>query len=151
VFSMQSVHVRYNHYSQLSQPEPNNRTCKYKYMYSCTHNCAYRYALCSQVLYTVCCSSKLYAHKHFCKKNCKLFLIKQQLRLGTNVKVRGLNAGLLARSQFASESSCDRPTRSRFPLVSLGPRANAELVPKFHVAVHASRAALPMVTLKISL
>jgi hypothetical protein len=35
-------------------------------------------------------------------------------------------------------------------LVFLGPRANAELVPKFHVALHASNAALPMVTLKIS-
>jgi hypothetical protein len=32
----------------------------------------------------------------------------------------------------------------------LGPRANAELVPKFHVALHASHAALRMVTLKIS-
>jgi hypothetical protein len=31
----------------------------------------------------------------------------------------------------------------------LGPRANAELVPKFHVALHASHAAFPMVTLKI--
>jgi hypothetical protein len=29
-------------------------------------------------------------------------------------------------------------------------RTNAELVPKFHVALHASHAALPMVTLKIS-
>jgi hypothetical protein len=29
-------------------------------------------------------------------------------------------------------------------------RANAELVPKFHVALHASHAALPMVTLRIS-
>jgi hypothetical protein len=33
--------------------------------------------------------------------------------------------------------------------VFLGSRANAELVPKFHVALHASHAALPMVTLKI--
>jgi hypothetical protein len=32
----------------------------------------------------------------------------------------------------------------------LGPRANAELVPKLHVALHASHAALPMVTLKFS-
>jgi hypothetical protein len=31
-----------------------------------------------------------------------------------------------------------------------GPRANAELVPKFHVALYASHAALPMVTQKIS-
>jgi hypothetical protein len=34
--------------------------------------------------------------------------------------------------------------------VFLGLRANAELVPKFHVALHASHAALPMVTLNIS-
>jgi hypothetical protein len=31
-----------------------------------------------------------------------------------------------------------------------GPRANAEFVPKFHVELHASHAALPMVTVKIS-
>jgi hypothetical protein len=31
-----------------------------------------------------------------------------------------------------------------------GPRANAELVPKFHVALHASHADIPMVILKIS-
>jgi hypothetical protein len=30
------------------------------------------------------------------------------------------------------------------------PRANAELVPKFHVALHASHAALPLVALEIS-
>jgi hypothetical protein len=35
-------------------------------------------------------------------------------------------------------------------VVSLGPRANAELVPKFHVALHASHAALSMVILEIS-
>jgi hypothetical protein len=35
-------------------------------------------------------------------------------------------------------------------VVLLGPRANAELVPKFHVALHDSHAALSMVTLKIS-
>jgi hypothetical protein len=56
----------------------------------------------------------------------------------------------LARSQFASGRSCDQPTRSRFSVVFFGPRANSELVPKFHIALHASRAALPMVTLKIS-
>jgi hypothetical protein len=57
---------------------------------------------------------------------------------------------LLATSQFASWRSCDQPTRSRFSVVFLGPRANAELVPKFHVALHASHGALPMVTLQIS-
>jgi hypothetical protein len=35
-------------------------------------------------------------------------------------------------------------------VVFLGPRENAELVPKFHVALHASNAAFPVVTLKIS-
>jgi hypothetical protein len=34
--------------------------------------------------------------------------------------------------------------------VLLFPRANAELVPKFHVALHAYHAALPMVILEIS-
>jgi hypothetical protein len=36
-----------------------------------------------------------------------------------------------------------------FSVVFLGPRANAELVPKFHVALHASHAALSVVTLKL--
>jgi hypothetical protein len=35
-------------------------------------------------------------------------------------------------------------------VVFLGPRANAELVLKFHVALHGSHAALPMVALEIS-
>jgi hypothetical protein len=34
-------------------------------------------------------------------------------------------------------------------VVFLGPSANAELVPKFHVALHASQAALPMVASEI--
>jgi hypothetical protein len=75
---------------------------------------------------------------------------KQQQRVVTNVRVRGLNAGLLARSQFAFGRSCGRQTRSRFSVVFLGPRANAELVPKFHVALHVSHAALPMLALEIS-
>jgi hypothetical protein len=33
-------------------------------------------------------------------------------------------------------------------VIFLGPRANAELVFKFHIALHASHAALPMVTPK---
>jgi hypothetical protein len=37
-----------------------------------------------------------------------------------------------------------------FSVVFLGPRANAELVPNFHVELHASHAALLMVALKIS-
>jgi hypothetical protein len=34
-------------------------------------------------------------------------------------------------------------------VVFLGPGANAQLIPKFHIALHALHAALPMVTLKI--
>jgi hypothetical protein len=59
-----------------------------------------------------------------------------------------LNAGLLTRNQFASERPCDRPNRSRFSVVFLDPKANAELVPKFHVALHATYAALALVTSK---
>jgi hypothetical protein len=74
---------------------------------------------------------------------------KTTAQTGANVRARGFNAGLLARSQFASGRSCNRPTRSTFSVVFFGLRANAELVPKFHIALHASHAALPMVTLKI--
>jgi hypothetical protein len=74
----------------------------------------------------------------------------QQHKLGTNVRVRRFNAGLLARSQFAFGRSCDRPIRSKFSVVFLDTRANAELVPKFHMALHASHAALPMIALEIS-
>jgi hypothetical protein len=70
---------------------------------------------------------------------------KKTAQTGTNVRARVFNARLLARSQFVSGKSCDQSTRSRFSVVFLGPRANAELVPKFHVALHASHAALPMV------
>jgi hypothetical protein len=75
---------------------------------------------------------------------------KETAQIGTNVRARVFNAGLLARSQFASRRSYDRSTRSRFSMVILGPRANAEFVPKFHVALHASHAALPMVTSTVS-
>jgi hypothetical protein len=71
-------------------------------------------------------------------------------QIGTNVRAQGCKAGLVARNQFASGRSCDRLTWSKFSMAFLGPRANGELVPKFHVALHASHAALPMVTLKIS-
>jgi hypothetical protein len=90
----------------------------------------------------------------FVKATCKCFQRKEKgkkttkktAQIGTSVRACVFNAGLLARSQFASGRSCDRPTRSRFSVVFLGPRANAELVPKFHVALHASHPALPMVT-----
>jgi hypothetical protein len=55
-------------------------------------------------------------------------------QVGTNVRARVFNARLLPRSQFASGRSCDRPTRTRFSVVFLGPRANAQLIPKFYAA-----------------
>jgi hypothetical protein len=74
---------------------------------------------------------------HIIRKICKnkyinLFLFKlSNSQIGTNVRIRVFNAGLLARSQFASGRSCNRPTRSKFSVVFLGPRAKAQLVPKF--------------------
>jgi hypothetical protein len=53
---------------------------------------------------------------------------KATAQIGTNIKVHVFNAGLLARSQFVSGRSCDRPTRSRFSMVFFTPGANAELV-----------------------
>jgi hypothetical protein len=79
------------------------------------------------------------------KENEKERKKKATVQIGTNVRARRLNAGLLARSQFASGKSCDQPTRSRFSVVFLGPRTNAELVPKFHDALNASHEALPKV------
>jgi hypothetical protein len=96
------------------------------------------------------CLCKLYTDTIFVKTTCKCFQRKEKkAQIGTSVGTRVFNARLLARSQFASGRSCDQPIRSRFSVVFLGPRANAELVPKFHVALHASHAALPMVTPKI--
>jgi hypothetical protein len=54
-------------------------------------------------------------------------LIKKKEKIGTNVRVREYNAGLLARSQFPSRRSCDRPNILRFSVVFLGPRAMVEL------------------------
>jgi hypothetical protein len=88
------------------------------------------------VLYTVWCLFKSYAHNNNCKKN----LLKKERKskekkekekkntttqIETNVRAPGFNAGLLAGGRFASERSCDRPTRSRSSVVFLGPRADA--------------------------
>jgi hypothetical protein len=96
--------------------------------------------------------SKSYAHQNNCQKQLVEKKEKKEAtaQIGTNVRARVFNTGLLARSQFAFGRSCNLPTRSRFSVVFLGPRANAKLVPKLHVALRASHAALPMVTLRIS-
>jgi hypothetical protein len=75
---------------------------------------------------------------------------EEKTPIETNVRDRVFNAGVLAKSLCEFGRSCDPTTRSKLFVVVLGSRANAELVPKFHVALHASHAALPMVTLQIS-
>jgi hypothetical protein len=119
------------------------------------HICSHMRLFLPYVLYTVWCLSKSYEHTNNCKEKQlvgkkkkearkRKDRKKQQHRLGTNVRVRGFKERLLVRSQFAPGSSCDRPTLSRFSVVLLGPRVNAELV------LHASHSAIPMGTLKIS-
>jgi hypothetical protein len=90
-------------------------------MYNCKHICAYMHSFHLHVLYTVWCLSKLYVDKIFVKTTCKYFLRKEKTQMGTRVRARVFNAGLLARSHFASRRPCDRPTRSRFPWFSLVP------------------------------
>jgi hypothetical protein len=87
---------------------------------------------------------------NFADKLRSLGRYKAVTQIGTNVRAGVFNAGLLARSQLASGRSCDLPIRSSFTVGFLGPRENAGLLPKFHVALHASHAALPMVKLKVS-
>jgi hypothetical protein len=45
------------------------------------------------------------------------------------------DARLLVRHQFALRSSCNWSTQSRFAMVLVSPRVNAELVTKFHIAL----------------
>jgi hypothetical protein len=87
---------------------------------------------------------------HIKRKICKnkyfnFFLqTRQQPRWGLTLGLAYLMPdGWLDRSQSVSGRSCGRPNISRFFVVFLGPRAKAELVPKFHVALHDSHAALP--------
>jgi hypothetical protein len=44
------------------------------------------------------------------KKREKINKKEKTAQIGTNVRARGFNAGLLARSQFASGRSCNRLT-----------------------------------------
>jgi hypothetical protein len=63
----------------------------------------------------------------------------------TNVRVRVFSAGLLARIQLAYGRSCDRPTRSSFSVVFLGPRENSDFLPKFYDALQLSHAVLTVI------
>jgi hypothetical protein len=60
-----------------------------------------------------------------------------------------LNAGLLVRTLCASGRSCDRIPLSKFSLPFLGPRANAELMPKIHMTQYASHTTLHKIDIKI--
>jgi hypothetical protein len=66
------------------------------------------------------------------------------LRYGLNSYITFRRAS--TRSQYVFGRSCYQPTQSKFCVVFLGSRANAELVPKFHVTLHASHASFPMLT-----
>jgi hypothetical protein len=44
-----------------------------------------------------------------------VFKEKKNTQLGTSVRARVFNAGLLARSHFASGRSCDRPSCTQYP------------------------------------
>jgi hypothetical protein len=86
------------------------------------------------------------AHPEYAYKNKYVNFVsnKATAQIGASVRVLLFNAGPLARSQFASGRSCNRRTLSRFSVVFLSPRANAELVPNFHVALFAPHVALPL-------
>jgi hypothetical protein len=68
---------------------------------------------------------------------------KATAQIGTKVRVRVFNAGLLPGSGFASGRSGEQSTRSRVFVVFLGSTAKAGAVPKFRVIL-ASHAALPL-------
>ena len=65
------------------------------------------------------------------------------------LRFESLSAGLLPRSPSASRWPCDRPSRSRFSMVFLGPKENSELVS--NVSQDDSYAALPKSTLNHNL
>jgi hypothetical protein len=76
---------------------------------------------------------------------------KPTAQIRTNVRARVFNAVYYwLEVSFHSEGSATGQLDQGFPFFFLGPRENAELVSKFRVAMHASHAALPMVTLRIS-
>lgn len=62
-----------------------------------------------------------------------------------------LNAGLLARSQYESGRSCNRPTGSRVFAFLFAPTANAPLILKIKDALRASHADIPKLNSKFSL
>jgi hypothetical protein len=74
------------------------------------------------MLYTVWSLSKLYEYENICKNNLWEKEEKEATaQIGTNVRARVFNAGLLARSQFASGRSATGQLDQGFPWFSLVP------------------------------
>jgi hypothetical protein len=88
-------------------------------LYICMYICAYMHSLFLQLLHTVWCLYKLYAHKNICKNNLSMFFNKETAQIGTNVRVHIFNAELLARSRFASEGPVTGQLHQGFWWVSL--------------------------------
>jgi hypothetical protein len=76
----------------------------------------------------------------------KYYLDGQEVKL----ELVCLKAGLLVRRQYESRRSSDGETWARFSVVLLSPWANAVLVPKSHVTLHASDAARPILISKFN-
>jgi hypothetical protein len=60
-------------------------------MYICMAICSYMRSFLPQVVYTVWCLSKLYAHKNICKKQLWEKKKKTTPQVGTNVRTRVFN------------------------------------------------------------
>jgi hypothetical protein len=71
-----------------------------------------------------------------------IYINKAASQIRTKVRVRVFNARLPVRNQYASVIPATGDLDQGFFVVFLGPRANAELVPKTHVTLHASHAGL---------
>jgi hypothetical protein len=82
------------------------------------------------------------------KQVCRHFRITQQHTKWITVRLVNLNTRLLARSQFASRRSSDRFIWSKFSAAFFGSRVNSEVLQIFHLVLHASRVAFPVLALK---
>jgi hypothetical protein len=76
--------------------------------------------------------------------NLRNLVNKAAEQTGTTVRARVFKFRTAGWKSVCIRKVCGRPNRSTFSVVFLGPRANSEFVPKFHVALHASHADLPI-------
>jgi hypothetical protein len=121
----------------------------------CIFICSYIRSFLPQVLYTVWYLSKSYAHIN-CKKQQLVGKTRKEKRKKTSTDRLMLGLADLMQDCWSGvrlhpEGPASSQLTQGVPMVFLGPRTNAELVPKFHIALHASHAALLMITLTISL